>query len=440
MISRSCAAFVIAGSVIAAALLLPSAAPPAWAGVSLPPFYEAVAKIIPDGKLGDIVMNERVPTTIAGAQAWRIAYVSSDIADRKTVVTALLIAPTGEPPPGGRPVVAWAHGTTGTAQNCGPSQVPNPAQPLNEYFLLGGNSWTDYGVPAAEEFIRSGYVLVATDYQGLGGGGRHQYMVSVTQARDAIDSIRAAGAIKETGAGKEALIYGWSQGGSTVINAASMPEYIGRAGTAFDGIHMAGFVALAPADIAVMAPAGNLDEASANTFIGGLRTTFAENIPQFTHLAMSFWAIPAAFPELELDDVFTEEGAQVVDEVLGNKCVHAAADTFNYLYGKNFGSLLQPEPGNAKGWAQALLKSSVPPVKPVAPVIIYWGNKDVVVPPVTSELYRAQMCKRGGNVARAELAGEQTHFTTPPTAEPLYVPWIKDRFAGKLAPDGCAAP
>ena len=62
------------------------------------------------------------------------------------------------------------------------------------------------------------------------------------------------------------------------------------------------------------------------------------------------------------------------------------------------------------------------------------------MPPVMGELYRAQMCKLGGNVARVELAGEQTHYTTPPVAEPLYVPWVKDRFAGKPAPDGCAAP
>ena len=187
MVSRSCAAFVFSCSAIFGAMLLPFSSAPALAAVSLPPFYEAAAKIIPDGKLGDIVKQEKVPTPIAGAQAWRIAYIASDIADRKTVVTALVIAPTGEAPLEGRPIVAWAHGTTGAAQNCGPSQVPNPAQPLNEYFLLGGNSWTDYGVPAAEEFIRSGYVLVATDYQGLGGGGRHQYMVSVTQARDAIE-------------------------------------------------------------------------------------------------------------------------------------------------------------------------------------------------------------------------------------------------------------
>ena len=49
---------------------------------------------------------------------------------------------------------------------------------------MGGDSWTDYGLPAVGEFINAGYVVVGTDYQGLGGGGKHQYVVSVTQAND----------------------------------------------------------------------------------------------------------------------------------------------------------------------------------------------------------------------------------------------------------------
>ena len=111
------------------------------------------------------------------------------------ISTALVIAPKGRVPKGGRPIVAWAHGTTGTAQNCGPSQALNPAQKLNQYFLIGGNSWLDYGVPAIETWLKQGYVTVATDYQGLGGGGAHQYAIATVQGRDVINSVRAVGAM-----------------------------------------------------------------------------------------------------------------------------------------------------------------------------------------------------------------------------------------------------
>ncbi len=96
------------------------------------PFYAAVMKMTPQGKLGQVIKQESIATSVKGAQAWKIAYISSDIAGRKTISTGLVVAPIGQAPAGGRPVMSWAHGTTGSAQNCRPSQVINPAAPLNE--------------------------------------------------------------------------------------------------------------------------------------------------------------------------------------------------------------------------------------------------------------------------------------------------------------------
>jgi len=413
---------------------------PSHADPALPPFYEAVTRMKPEGRLGQVLKKERVATPIPGAVAWRIAYVSSDMTEKKTISTGLVIAPKGKAPKEGRPVMSWAHGTTGTAQNCGPSQLLNPAVPLNEYFLPGGDSWTDYGVPAIAEFIKAGYVVVATDYQGLGGGGRHQYQLSATQARDAIDAIRAAGAMKETGAGLKAVIYGWSQGAGAAIVAASSPDYITRKGTAHDGVKLAGVVAMAPPDFRSVAPPGPLTDASAAAMISGVAKSLSNSVNNFNHVVMTLWGVQATHPDrLKLTDMFTAEGAAFVEEVLSRKCVHAAADTLHYSYGDSFTQLLRPDPVNAKDWAETLVASAGPDVKPMAPVIIYWGTKDTVAPPFMHKLYRERMCKLGGNVARVQLAGDKTHFATPGASEPLYLPWIADRLAGKPAPDGCAA-
>ena len=91
----------------------------ALAEPDLPPFYEAVTKLPDEGKLGQVIAQEPVATSVPGAEAWRIAFISSDVGEKPTVSTALLVAPTGPAPKDGRPIVAWAHGTTGTAQNCG---------------------------------------------------------------------------------------------------------------------------------------------------------------------------------------------------------------------------------------------------------------------------------------------------------------------------------
>lgn len=411
----------------------------ASAEVALPPFYAQIVTMTPQGQLGEVLAKEPVATSIPGAEAWRIAYVSSDMNEAKTISTGLVIAPTGAPPAEGRPIVAWAHGTTGTAQNCGPSQVFDPAQDLNEYNLIGGTSWTDFGIAAASDFIKEGYVVVATDYQGLGGGGVHQYAVAATQARDVINSARAVGSMGLSGAGKQAIAYGWSQGGGATLSAASLPSYIASTGTAFDGLDFVGFVALAPQEVEVLFPPGATDPAAADKAILGMNQTFGENIFNFTHYIMAMWATAAANPDLKLNDIFTDEAVTAINAVLNNKCMHPAADTFSFNFGDNYKSMLQPQPQNSAAWVKGLIDGSVTADLPVAPVIIYFGDKDVTNDPVMGKLYQEQRCAKGANITRVQLPGEQNHFTTPPVSQPLFVPWIKDRFAGKPIENGCPA-
>lgn len=70
-------------------------------------------------------------------------------------VSGTLYLPQGQPPKGGWPVVAWAHGTLGVADSCAPSWTQH--RPRDATYL---NRW-----------LESGFAVVATDYQGLGGPG-----------------------------------------------------------------------------------------------------------------------------------------------------------------------------------------------------------------------------------------------------------------------------
>jgi pimeloyl-ACP methyl ester carboxylesterase len=302
---------------------------------------------------------------------------------------------------------------------------------------MSGNSWTDYGIPNGQEFINEGYVVVATDYQGLGGGGKHQYAVAGTNGRDAINAARAASSMTEVGAGKKTVLYGWSQGGGATIAAASIPDYQAQQGTAADNLQYLGFVALAPEDVAAMLPKVPVDEAGAAKLMKDFTEANIPNVFLFTHFMMGLWGAQAASPALKLTDILTEEGAKVADQLSSNKCVHVMSDTFNYVYGDNYKSLIKPQASNALAWINAFVEGSVKPVKPVAPVVIYWGTKDTAVPPVMHELYQKQMCAMGANVGRIQLPGEQTHFTTPGVSAPMYLEWVKDRIAGKPITNGC---
>jgi hypothetical protein len=81
-----------------------------YADPPVPPFYEEVIKMSPDGKLGQILKKEKIKTSVKGAQAWKIAYVTSDVGGRKHLATGLVVAPIGTPPKEGRPIMAWVMG------------------------------------------------------------------------------------------------------------------------------------------------------------------------------------------------------------------------------------------------------------------------------------------------------------------------------------------
>lgn len=427
-------------AVVAAALtLLPvvgAARTEAQPAVYLDPFYAKTDRLNPNGKLlGTVLASAPVASTIPGSQAWRIAYVSSDAAGRRSVVTGLIAAPIGAPPTGGRPLMAWAHGTTGTARRCGPSQMPQPAQPLNQYLLPSGTSYNDFGLPAMQTFLRRGYVIVATDYQGLGGPGDHQYAQTVTNGRDVINALRAARAFKPAGAGERAVVYGWSQGGGATLGAAGEVDYA-KSEDAVAPINILGFAAMAPQDIGIQMPSDVSTDAEATKLIQAFNAQMDGNVFNFTHLLMYYWGLAAAKPGLSIGDLLTPDAVSKVNAIMRRKCIHELSASFSYSYGTSYQQMLKPTPTNALAWVKAIQALS-PGLKPIAPVAIYWGNQDTVVPPVMHKMYFEAACKNGAVISRNELPGNQTHFSTPAAAEPFYVQWVADRFAGKPVVNGC---
>ncbi|MFT9258744.1 MAG: lipase family protein [Acetobacter sp.] len=124
-------------------------------------------------------------------------------------VTGEVIYPAGPAPAGGWPIMAWAHGTVGIANACAPSH--NPPSARNVAYL---SAW-----------LKRGFVIVATDYQGLGSDGVHPYLNARAEAYSVLDSVRAA----QKGLAdlnKKVLIVGQSQGaGAAFAAAAYAPTY-----------------------------------------------------------------------------------------------------------------------------------------------------------------------------------------------------------------------
>jgi len=182
-----------------------------------------------------------------------VVMYSSKAPDGKIVpVTGIMTVPKGKAPKGGFPVVSWAHGTTGIADSCAPSRYAGDA-PSSDYVK---NFRAE-----ASEWIKDGYAVVQTDYQGLGVAGMHPYLIGVSEGRSVIDFVRAAHAI-DPRVGKRWIAIGHSQGGHATLWAAALgPKYAPR-------LKLMGAVPLAPASH-IGEQAAVIDQVQGNPF-GGL--------------------------------------------------------------------------------------------------------------------------------------------------------------------------
>jgi hypothetical protein len=106
-----------------------------------------------------------------GAEAYRVVYRSTDPNGRDIDVSRLVVTPSGEAPSGGRPIVAWAHPTTGVMPRCAPSQAMFRFQMIQ----------------VLRDMVEHGYIVAATDYPGLGTEEPHPYLVGVGEARAVLD-------------------------------------------------------------------------------------------------------------------------------------------------------------------------------------------------------------------------------------------------------------
>jgi dienelactone hydrolase len=160
-----------------------------------------------------------------------VLYSSRTPQGAKTAVSGTVSVPKGKVPKGGWPVITWAHGTTGVADACAPSRdsATSPAHLAISYIYPDLNEW-----------LRAGYAVVQTDYQGLGTPGKHPYLIGEAEGRSVLDIVTAARQL-DPNISKRYLISGHSQGGQSALFAA------GEASSWAPKLRLRGTVAFAPA-------------------------------------------------------------------------------------------------------------------------------------------------------------------------------------------------
>ncbi|MFI6684053.1 alpha/beta hydrolase family protein [Streptomyces sp. NPDC050485] len=200
---------------------------PALPQVSMADHTYRVPQPLPDRPPGTLIAatDHGTDTRFGGARHWTVLYHSVNAHGVDVPVSGTVLLPPGAPPRGGWPVVSWAHGTTGVADSCAPSQMSD----------LGSDAYAK----ELRALLQAGYAVTATDYPGLGTPGMHTYLVGADEGNAVVDIVTAAHHLLP-GLGNLWFAVGHSQGGQAVLFAAQAPS---RAGAA----RLAGTVAIAPA-------------------------------------------------------------------------------------------------------------------------------------------------------------------------------------------------
>jgi pimeloyl-ACP methyl ester carboxylesterase len=232
---------------------------------------------------GTLLRSEPLPANLVlpeASRGERILYSSTNgLNDQDRVaVSGALFWPKGDAPAGGWPIVAWAHGTVGTADKCAPS--------------FAGRS--DRDVQYLSSWLKAGFAVVATDYQGLGTPGGHPYLAAKPEGYSVLDSVRAVR--DRDGLGERALLVGQSQGAGAAFATAAV------AGSYAPDVKLIGTVAtglpyFSKGTLAALARGGDPDVVT----------------PTLVYTLLILQLAEQALPNFNPSEYLTERGRQVYD-------------------------------------------------------------------------------------------------------------------------------
>jgi len=390
-ILRLTAAFAVGLALVTAPMPVASAAAPNWSGLDARAFADRVPP--PGGLIRSVPLNPELSVTGA-ARAYRILYSTTDQHNSPAVSTAAVFVPKGEAPPGGWPVIAWAHGTVGLGDDCTPSAQPRSARD-NEYL----SHWLDQG-----------YVVVGSDYTGLGTPGLMSYLNSVATAHAIIDSVIAAHHLNLPLSPKWALV-GQSQGGAAAVASARWAtEFSKGSGLDYRGV------------VATGTPA-NIDDV---VITAGPDMVLP---PGLGPIASAYTAyILAGFRELrpDINSVLTPAGLAAADKAETLCTAPLSAAVTGLTPPEFFSAPLASLPDMRSALADFM---GTPIAGYDRPIFLGVGLKDRDVPP-SSTLKFADQLKANGQDVALYVYPEDDHSSTVLTSMADSTPFLQAQFAG----------
>jgi pimeloyl-ACP methyl ester carboxylesterase len=325
-------------------------------------------KQLPAGPHGTLIW-ERPFTGVAalkGATNYLVLYKQVGVDGKMVPVSGIVSVPKGKAPKQGFPVITYAHGTTGIADSCAPSRDTGPSSGADE---------ADTGIaPLLDSWIKDGYAVVRTDYEGLGTPGAHPYLIGHSEGYGVLDIVLAARQL-DPSLSNRIVISGHSQGGQAALWAASLaPKYT-------PSLKLLGTLAFAPQS----------HTAAEASFLKTVST------PALTPLAgMILRGIDVADPSLHISSLLTPAGAALYPQTL-TKCLDQLESTSS-LGGLPLNQLVS-QSANLAPAIKDIAANDPDNLKLKGSVLIEQGLADTTVLPAFDQELSQQLAKNGAKVA-----------------------------------------
>ena len=364
-------------------------------------FYDVEPGEIP-GKPGTIIrvwpLEGGGPSVIGTANAFRFLYRSTGLNGQPIPVSGAIFVPSGPAPAGGRNIIAWAHPTSGVVPPCAPSLMPDTA----------GLIW------GLAQMLREGYIVVATDYPGLGTDGIHPYLIGESEGRAVLDSVRAARDWPDAGGSDRFTVWGHSQGGHAAL-------YTGELAARYaPDLKLFGVAAAAPATYLV-----ELFDADQTTSSGyDLTAMTVLSWSRLEDIPVTSVVEPAAMP------AFEKTAHDCIESLSQFEAIEKAAKP---LQSEQF---LKVDPSKVEPWKGIMERNSPGQAPAGAPVFIAQGTADTTVRPAITKRFGEALCAQGVRVSFVELPGV-THTFAARDSAAAAINWMTDRFRGAPAPSDC---
>ena len=350
-------------------------------------------------RAGALITAEPIASAPPAMKAWRVRYWTTDERNRPLEVTGMVIAPNAPATGAPRRVIAWAHGLLGIASRCAPS--------------IGDSNFTV--IPALNEAIARGYVVVAPDYPGLGSDGVHPVLVGVSEGRSVLDAVRAARGIPDANAGTRFALWGESQGGHAALWSGQIASRYAP------DLQLVGIAAVVPpTDLA-----RNFKEGS-DARVRALLTAYTA-----TSWSRYYGASMAVLGPKSTQNVMIR--------LADNNCVQAAA---NPKLGMVLGIVVAQRAirnldlSTKAPWGRLMRENNPSAAAISVPAFIATGTGDVIVAPAVVRDFALRACALGKSVRFLSVKGGG-HATVARTEAATILGWIDARFAGQRPQSNC---